>query len=28
MVLAASLEGGQPALVGFEQPVAPGTRVR
>ena len=28
MVLAASLEGGKPALVGFSQDVPPGTRVR
>jgi methionyl-tRNA synthetase len=28
MVLAASLEGNQPALVGFDQDVPPGTRVR
>ena len=28
MLLAASPEGGQPVLVGFEQPPAPGTRVR
>ena len=28
MVLAASPEGGQPLLVGFETPPAPGTRVR
>ena len=28
MVLAASEEGGQPVLVSFEQPVAPGSRVR
>ncbi len=28
MVLAASLEGGLPSLVGFEQDVPPGTRVR
>lgn len=28
MVLAASLEGNQPALVGFDQAVPPGTRVR
>ncbi|MGE5359667.1 MAG: methionine--tRNA ligase [Bacteroidales bacterium] len=28
MVLAASPEGGLPALVGFDQPVPPGTRVR
>ena len=28
MVLAASLDGGKPALVGFDQEIAPGTRVR
>jgi methionyl-tRNA synthetase len=28
MVLAASPDGGQPTLVSFDQPVAPGTRVR
>jgi len=28
MVLAASPEGGQPTLVGFDADVAPGTRVR
>ena len=28
MVLAASLDGNQPALVGFDQAVPPGTRVR
>ena len=28
MVLAASPEGGKPALLGFEEPPAPGTRVR
>jgi methionyl-tRNA synthetase len=28
MVLAASPEGGKPALVGFDQEVAPGTRIR
>ena len=28
MVLAASPDGGKPALVGFDQDVAPGTRVR
>ena len=28
MVLAASPEGGKPMLVGFEEPPAPGTRVR
>jgi methionyl-tRNA synthetase len=28
MVLAASEDGGQPVLVSFEQPVAPGSRVR
>jgi methionyl-tRNA synthetase len=28
MVLAASPDGGKPALVSFDQDVAPGTRVR
>jgi methionyl-tRNA synthetase len=28
MVLAASPEGGKPTLVGFDQEIAPGTRVR
>ncbi|MBI2827953.1 MAG: methionine--tRNA ligase [Acidobacteria bacterium] len=28
MVLAASPEGGKPTLIGFEEPIAPGTRVR
>ena len=28
MVLAASPDGGKPLLVGFEQPPAPGTRIR
>jgi tRNA-binding EMAP/Myf-like protein len=28
MVLAASPEGGKPTLVGFDQEVTPGTRVR
>ena len=28
MVLAASPDGGKPNLIGFEQPPAPGTRVR
>jgi len=28
MVLAASPDGGKPMLVGFDQPPAPGTRVR
>jgi tRNA-binding EMAP/Myf-like protein len=28
MVLAASPDGGKPTLVGFDQDVAPGTRVR
>jgi methionyl-tRNA synthetase len=28
MVLAASPEGGQPTLIGFDAPIAPGTRVR
>jgi methionyl-tRNA synthetase len=28
MVLAASPDGGKPALVGFDSDIAPGTRVR
>ena len=28
MVLAASADGGKPIIVGFDEPVAPGTRVR
>ena len=28
MVLAGSLDGGEPVLVGFDQPLAPGARVR
>jgi methionyl-tRNA synthetase len=28
MVLAASLDGGPPTLVGFDVPLAPGARVR